>query len=127
MKKILSLLVLSAATCGVMAQQKKQLTADSILKKQLNFKADTNLFKNKLFSNKLPLGSDINLNQLNTPNGNVLASAINNKRITYDKLDNMPVLHTEGNSKMPVIGLPGRSNMPVIGKDSPKEVVIPKP
>jgi len=127
MKKILSLLVLSAATCGVMAQQKKQLTADSILRKQFNFKPDTNVFKNQLFSNKLSLGNGSNLKQFNTLQGNTLASITNNKRVTYDKLDNMPVLHTEGNSKMPVIGLPGKSKMPVIGKDTNKAVTIERP
>ena len=126
MKKILTLLVLSAATCGVMAQQKKQLTTDSILRKQFNFKADTNLFKNKLFSNKLSLGSNT-LNQLNNLQGNVLASVTNTKRITYDKLDNMPVLHTEGNSNMPVKGLQGKSKMPLIGKDTNKAVTIERP
>jgi len=124
MKKALLLLMLSVATFTVMAQPKKQWAADSFLKKHFEFKPDTNLFKNKLYSYNMPLNNGIKLNTLQP---NALKNTANVARVTYDKLDNMPVLRTEGNSKMPVAPIFGNSKMPVVGKDTANTVTIERP
>ncbi|MBD1394229.1 hypothetical protein [Mucilaginibacter glaciei] len=125
MKKILLLTLLAACTHSVMAQKKPASPADSIVNSKFNFKADTGLFSNKALTSKLFKGNALTFALPNKLSDYPSMVASTPERITYSKVDHMPILNTSGNSKMPLAKPQGNSKMPVVGKsDEKNEKVI---